>query len=143
MLSPYGERLMRTSFEAGPSLGTDKGLSEVADVARRAGALVEQALGVRLDAAGAEGAPLVSGPTSRAVTELRSLMVGLVVSQRARWRGAADGGGVLGVRTEPVEGAPAWLRVVLAFGGATRELRLPIAGAMMPEHGRALTESAY
>jgi hypothetical protein len=111
----------------------------VADVARRAGALVTQGLGVQLSTDGAEGAPLVCGSPTLAASQLRSLMVELVVSQRVRWRGAADGGGMLEVRAAPAEDAPAWLRVVVSFGGAARELRLPIAGAtLLPRDGEPL-----
>ena len=102
----------------------------MADVARRAGTLVTQALGVTLSTREAEGAPLVSGAPSLVAAQLRSLMVELVIAQRARRRGAVAGEGMLEVRATPAEEAPESMRVQLTFGGAARELRLPLAGAL-------------
>ena len=113
------------------SLGAaDEELSEVADVARRAGALVSQTLGVTLSTRDADGAPLVCGAPSLVASRLRSLMVELVIAQRASWRGAADRGGVLEVRAAPAEEDPGSIRVQLSFGGAARELSLPVAAAL-------------
>ena len=114
-----------------PSLVTaEEELSEVADVARRAGALVSQTLGVTLSTRDADGAPLVSGAPSLVAARLRSLMVELVTAQRASWRGAAGGGGVLEVGASVEEEAPGQMRVQLSYGGAARELSLPVAAAL-------------
>ena len=121
----------RRSAPLSPSHPSGEKLCDVAEAARRAGALVTQALGVPLSTHDAEEAPLVCVAPEVLAAQLRSLMVELVIGQRARWRGAADGGAVLAVRAVPAERSPASLRVFLAFGGATRELTLPVAGASL------------
>ena len=128
MLPDPANRL-HTIAQRTPFLPAQEELCEVADLARRAGALGTQALGVTLSTREAEAAPLVSGAPRQLTDTLRSLMVELVIAQRARWHGAADGGGVLEVRAAPAEEQPASLRVLLSFCGAARELTLPVAAA--------------
>ena len=120
---------LHTFARRSPSLPAQQEICEVADLAQRAGALVTQALGVTLSTRDAESAPLVAGVPGTLTDRLRSLMVELVISQRVRWHGAADGGGMLEVRATPAEDQPASLRVLVSFCGAARELTLPVAAA--------------
>ena len=103
----------------------------MAEVAQRAGTLVTQALGVPLSTQDAHDAPLVCVAPELLTAQLRSLMVELVIGERTRWRGAADGSAVLAVRAMSAEQSPSSLRVLLTFGGATRELTVPVAGASL------------
>src|SRR5688572_33422389 len=137
MISVLGPRAQQAPSTIGIVARKGEGeLSDVAEAARRAAPRVTQGLGVTVSTAGAEGAPLVGGAPSQVAARLRSLMVELVVGQRVRWRGVADQGGVLELHTAPAADMSGALRVIATFGGASRELRLPIAGAVaLPEHG--------
>src|SRR5688500_10591654 len=112
-----------------PSPFAAPAVSEVAESARRAATLVTQALGVPVSTRQVEDAPLVTGAPETLTAELRTLMVQLVIGQRARWRGAHVGSELLEVNAAPVEDAPASLRVRLTFGDSAREVTVPIAGA--------------
>ena len=144
MLAVLGTRAAQAPSIVGITARMGDGeLTDVAEAARRAAPLVTQGLGVTVSVVGAEGAPLVCGAPSQVAARLRSLMVELVVGQRVRWRGMADQGGVLEVRAVPAADMPGALRVVATYVGASRELRLPMAGAVaLPEEAQSLEGAA-